>query len=354
MFSLPDTIDALLISDQTNIRYLTGFAPLADPTDRTSYLVVYPNHWYLLTYSMYEQEAKTITNATPMVTVLTISQLTPLRQHLKEIVETNQVQRLGFEQYSLYWHEYQLLQQTIPTVGLIPTTSLVEDQRSLKTETEISQIKKACQMTDACFTSVTSQITTGMKEKDLAWIIEAYFKTNGGDLAFPPIVAFGDHSAIPHHQPNNTRLKPDDTILLDFGAAWQGYQADLSRTIAVGTPSAEWIKAYLTIKKAKQTAEAYLEKTEKPLGSQADKLARDVIQTAGYPLYPHSLGHGLGLAIHENPRLSIQRNDELQAGMVFTVEPAIYLPGQFGIRLEDTVLKTQAGLQYLTQSAYVY
>jgi Xaa-Pro aminopeptidase len=153
---------------------------------------------------------------------------------------------------------------------------------------------------------------------------------------------------------DSTLLQENTPVLLDFGAKVRGYHADITRTIWFGdSPSVAWKKAYQTVLQAKQQAEEYLNDNETPDGNKADQIAKDIISQAGYQPYPHSLGHGVGLEIHENPRLSLSRSDTIKPEMVFTVEPAVYVADSFGIRLEDTVVKTVDGIIHLTTSPFL-
>ena len=198
---------------------------------------------------------------------------------------------------------------------------------------------------------------------EIAWEIESYFKKRGAENAFPPIVAFGKNSSQPHYS-SSIRYTLDakrSLVLLDFGARVNGYCADMTRMLFMGLPKTEWKKAYQALKLAQQKALSYLAQSfqyidilknqrRKISGAELDQLVRKELAKFGYPPYPHSLGHAVGLAIHEAPRLSIRRDEELKPGMIFSVEPGIYVPGQFGMRIEDLVLLTENGIEVLSKS----
>lgn len=351
---LPDTLEAIFISQPTNVHYLSKFQGLAAANERNAFIVATRSKLHLISFPLYQQELQTVTEHSPEFTIHTIDQAHRLTDILQSIFASLKNSKIGFEDSATY-REYRLLQSVAAGNQLVEVPQYIEQLRATKDATELESIKKACAITDACFSAVLSWLQEGISEYDLAWEIEAYIRTHGADIAFPPIVAFNKHSAIPHHLPlPDATLKTNSAILLDFGAKVQGYCADITRSIWFGTlPDPLWLRAYQTVLHAKKEAEAYLQSTAVVDGSQADTVARNILTQYGYETYPHSLGHGVGLDIHESPRLSLSRTDRISAQMVFTVEPAIYIPGSFGIRLEDTVVKTETTLQHLTGSDYL-
>ena len=226
---------------------------------------------------------------------------------------------------------------------------------------EITAIRKAANLTDECFTFIQKKIHKGVTESELAWEIETFFRQAGAQLAFSPIVAFGKNSSLPHYSPNGqgSTLSENDLILFDFGARVDGYCADMTRMIFIGKSKPEWIKAYNTVLKAQTTALDLLsnhfhlsinESVSKLNGADIDQASREIIEDSGLPTYPHSLGHGVGLDIHEAPRLTIHQDATLTADMVITIEPATYIPEQFGIRIEDLIHITHSGIDILSKS----
>jgi len=340
-----DPGEALLLTNATNIRYLTGFQGLSS-SGRESYLLLTEETWYLFTFELYRQEAEELCRKHAHIE---IQYITPEKK-LPALLADISFQKLKFEERSLTYKEFSDIKAALPATQLLPDTQTVEHLRRKKSEQEITFLQQAASLTDACFFDIQKQITKDMKEEELAWNIERYIREHGAQLSFPPIVAFNTHSSLPHYVPaGNCTLTADSIILLDFGAKVHGYHADMTRMIFFGTPKEEWVKAYETVKQAQDKALQYLSK-EGSSGSTADEIARKVITDAGYPVYPHALGHGTGLEIHEHPRLSIHRDTLLEQGMVFTIEPAIYLPGNFGIRIEDLVLKTKDGIDVLSKA----
>ena len=354
MQSLLSNIDALLITNPTNIRYLTGFVGAA-PEEREAYILLTPNQTFLFTNALYLEQAKK-TNAT----VVEISRENSFAKKLAEILTgPGPVKRLGFEENDLTVAEYKKLKTELKGVTLVATQGRVEELRILKREDEIKNIRRAAKLTDQCFDVILSKIKPGVTEGEIAWEIEAFIRARGAQLAFSPIVAFGAHASQPHYLTGPGLVKtqglaPPELVLLDFGAKINGYCSDMTRMVFVGKPKDEWKRAYETVLEAQQAALNYfhLEGVKAHLpGGKADLIARDVIEKAGFPAYPHSLGHGVGLDIHEAPRLTINKDVVLKPGMVVTIEPGIYVEGSYGIRIEDLVLLGDNNVELLTTSS---
>lgn len=231
----------------------------------------------------------------------------------------------------------------------------------LKRKDEVENIRNACKLTDQCFENILKKLKPGVSEKQIARFIRKFFKKKGVKLSFPPIVAFGESACEPHHRTNDTKLRKRDIILLDFGCRVHGYCSDMTRTVFIGKPKPEWVRAYKTVLSAQNSVLYTLKNRfhvsihesgvdQKISGAKLDYLAKSVIKKAGFPPYKHSLGHNVGLAIHEQPRLTIKKDATLLPGMVFSVEPGIYIDGRYGIRIEDLVLLKKSGIEILTKS----
>lgn len=347
-------IDALLVSTPTNIRYLTGFTG-ASPEEREAYALLTHDTTFLFTHALYIEQAqqlpKTCASSETSLTVVEISRDTPLSQRILEIATQVGIKKLGFENTNIRVSEYESLIKSLTGIALVSSPDRIEKLRTIKRNDEIVSIKKAAALTDLCFNALQKLLKPGACEQDLAWFIESFFKTHGAALAFPPIVAFGPNSSMPHYDnSSNATLATQDIVLLDFAARVNGYCADMTRTVFVGTPKSEWRNAYNCLLGAQQKALDYLQTNSRASGADVDKLVRMILETSGFPVYPHSLGHGLGLDIHEAPRLSIKTEDELQPNMVITIEPGIYVPGKYGIRIEDLVLLNERGIEILSTS----
>ncbi len=213
----------------------------------------------------------------------------------------------------------------------------IKELRQVKTEAELDKIKKACEIAQKAYYTGIKCVKAGITELELKDIIERLMLDFGAeDIGFETIVAFGKNSAVPHHVTDNTRLKNDECVLIDMGAKYKGYISDLTRTAFFGTPSAKFIEVYNSVLNANLIAEEKI--TSGVTASVADGFARSYLAEQGYGEYfTHSLGHGVGLEVHEFPTLSPKYSDKLVEGAVFTVEPGVYLDNEFGVRIEDTV-----------------
>ena len=342
---LPKTLDALLITNPTNIRYLTGFTGAA-PEEREAYVLVTDKETYLFTNSLYLEQANSLAG----ITVIQISRENPIAKEVKRICEILKVKKLGFEEENLTVAEYVRLTEQLPGVRFVATKNTIEESRQIKRADELANIKLAASITDQCYKFIMRRIRPGATESRLAAEIESFCKYKGGGSAFSPIVAFNEHSSQPHYQErSNNPLRRGSLVLLDFGAKVNGYCADMTRVIFVGTPKREWVYAYGTVSEAHQKALDLLSSGERS-GSKLDAAAKEVIAEAGLPPYSHSLGHNVGLDIHEGPRLSIVNAETLKSGMVFSVEPGVYMEGKYGIRIEDLVLLKEKGIELLSRS----
>jgi len=331
--------DALLVSNPVNIRYLTGFWG-ANPEEREAYVLLFHNYVYLLTNALYLEQAKQLPKQLRIknleLKVKGLSREKPLTAVLKELLGS-QVKTLGFEETDLTVAELRKLEIKLPLLKPTPIRDRIETLRMFKRPDELANIKAAAKLTDQCFEYLLGKLKPGITETELAWEIESFFRQHGATIAFSPIVAFNQNSSFPHYsQSNDQRLKTNDLILLDFGARVNGYCADMTRVVFFGKPTNERKKVYQTVLAAQLKALVLLETGERS-GKILDQEVRGIIATANLPTYPHSLGHSLGLAIHEAPRLSEKLETHLKPGMVFTIEPGVYLTNKFGIRIEDLV-----------------
>ena len=243
-----------------------------------------------------------------------------------------------------------ILDKTNSQLRLVPVDRLVESLRAIKEAGEIELITKASEISDRAMEYIEGIIHNGMSEKEAAWEIEKFLREKGSEpIPFDIIVASGSNAALPHAKPSSRRIHPGEPIIIDIGARVEGYSSDLSRTICLGSPDDTFNKVYQVVLSAQSTAIAQIE--EGMTGDQADGIARAIIEQAGYgEAFGHSLGHGIGLAPHEPPRLGPNSTDVLTSGMVFTVEPGIYLSGWGGVRIEDTVTLGKDGVKVLTRA----
>lgn len=348
-------LDAVLISSHSNITYLTNYSGFSKE-EREAYLfiVTQPQRLthktsevlgYILTDGRYAQAVKTFI---PDFKLIEISSKLTAVQVLKKLVEKNKIKKIGFEGDSLTHLEYKKLSSCFNDLNHISLNNL----RSIKNAYEISRIERSCQLGDKTFQHILKKIKLGVSEKELAYEIEFFIKKHGGDISFPPIVAFDSNSALPHHVPTNNQLTNNQIVLLDFGVKLDNYCSDMTRTVFFGKAPKEFKKMYNTVLEAQKKALKHLGRWRGSDldSSEVDRIAREYIISQGYKTIPHSLGHGIGLQIHEPPRLSPKSKDILKEGMVFSIEPGIYLLDFGGVRIEDLVVLENNNVRFLTHS----
>lgn len=261
-------------------------------------------------------------------------------------------ENVGFEEKYVTYYKYREYMHKFKINNLVETEDIIEKQRAIKDNFEIDSITKACELTDKCFEHLLKFIKKGMTEKEIAFEIERYFRENGADgLAFPSIVASGINSSMPHSVPTDKKIESGDIITLDFGCVFNGYCSDMTRTIFVDFVQDYTKKIYdLVLKNQMQILEEMKE------GSNTKNLFKMV--ESDFNLYDysliHALGHGVGMEVHENPVIGSKKEIILKNNMVMTNEPGIYIPGKFGVRIEDTVLITKNGCINLTKSEKNY
>ena len=272
---------------------------------------------------------------------------------LPELVNGLNIGKLGFEADDVRFAAYQQFSQALDGVAMVPLKGTVEALRAVKEPGEIASIEKAVAIADTAFNRVKQTITAGMTETQVAWEIEKSLRENGSQaVPFEIIVASGPNSALPHARPSERAINPGEPIVIDMGARFCGYASDLSRTLCLGTPDDDFKKVYNTVLDAQLAAVSII--TEGITGGQADGSARTVIEQAGYrEAFGHALGHGVGLAAHESPRLGPGSDEPLTSGMVFTVEPGIYLPGWGGVRIEDTAMMENGKAELISRARKV-
>ncbi len=351
-------IDGLFVTNPTNIRYLTGFIGAA-PTERESFVLVTNNAVHLFTYGLYREAAEVLVKKQPLsaigapLSLVFLGKDLPIVTALKTVAESCSLTRIGIEEKNCTVYELERFRDKIPDVTFVPAGDRVESLRIHKRHDETALIRSAAELTDACFAQIIPAIRPGVTEATLVSHIESFFRHHGAENAFAPIVAFGKNTALPHYGVSHisqTKLREHDLILLDFGAKVGGYAADMTRMVFVGTPKPEWLAAYSAVLAANHKALTLLADGERN-GATLDAAAREVIAEANFPVYPHSLGHGVGLDVHESPRLTVARSASLAPDMVVTVQPGTYIAGEFGIRIEDLVLITHHGITLLSHSA---
>lgn len=332
-------LDALLITHLPNIRYLSGF------TGSNGLCLLTQDTCHFLTDRRYETQVGTevkgmIITVTNRSLFETLSTLRPVRR----------CTRIGIESAHLSVATLDNLKKNIPECTFVRTNFIVESLASRKEEEEIGCIRKAAEITDKTFGKILPSIREGVRENELAAEISYWQKQFGGEAdAFEPIVASGKRGALPHARSTDKKIKNRELVVLDFGCRYRGYHSDLTRTVAVGRPTAEAKKMYRIVQDAQNRA---VEAAAAGITAQLlDGVARSFIKRNGYARYfLHSLGHGLGLQVHELPRVSALSRETLKSGNVITIEPGIYKPSIGGVRIEDDVVIRKGHCEVLTTS----
>lgn len=339
-----EKLDAILISSPPNRRYLSGF------TGSAGFLLISRNEAILATDFRYIEQAAS--QAPNFRIVRARGEL----DWFPQTVARMGVRTIGFESDDLAVTAHRHLVQEARRLApkwrprLVPTRGWVESLRAIKDASELRSIRMAADLADAAMAHAQTILSPGMSEKRLAWEIEKFLREHGSEsLPFPIIVASGPNAARPHAEPSDRIIEEGEPVVIDLGARWDGYCSDLTRTISLGQPSERMVEVSALVRKAQAAA---LEALAVGLGGEeADRLARTVIESAGYrEAFGHGLGHGVGLEVHESPRLGPKSEDTLAAGMVFTIEPGIYIEGWGGVRIEDMVLLGKKGPSLLTHA----
>jgi len=333
-------LDAILVSDTSNRRYLSGFNGSA------GYLLVTAKASLLLVDFRYTEQAKL---QAPGWEVLQIKGAP--QNFLPELLAGQGVKALGLEATHVSLAAYTLLQSALKDgPRLVPTEGLVEGLRLVKEPGELALLERAAGISDRAVENVIPLLRPGTGEDELAWEIEKSMRENGSEpLPFEPIVASGPQSSMPHARATTRKLRENEPVVIDIGARVQGYGSDLTRTFTVGEADAQFRRVYSVVLEAQETALSGIRPGMK--GEEADRLAREVIEKAGFgESFGHGLGHGVGLGPHEGPRLGTNSPDVLEEGMAFTVEPGIYIPGWGGVRIEDMVVLERDGPRLLSRA----
>ena len=334
-------MEGMIISNPINIRYLTNIEA------EGILLITRKENVYITDGRYIEKVQRTLTIEDDII-------ITDIK-NISEYDYENffmYCENVGFEEKYVTYYKYREYMHKFKINNLVETEDIIEKQRAIKDSFEINEITKACELTDRCFEHLLKFIKKGMTEKEIAFEIEKYFKENGADeLAFPSIVASGINSSMPHSVPTDKKIESGDIITLDFGCIVNGYCSDMTRTIFVDFVQDYAKKIYdLVLKNQMLILE---EMKEGANTKNLFKMVESDFNLYDYTLI-HALGHGVGMEVHENPVIGSKREILLKNNMVITNEPGIYIPGKFGVRIEDTVLITKNGCINLTKSEKNY
>lgn len=344
-------IDGLLVTHPTNRRYLTGFtADDTPPNESSGHLVVGPDDVALVTGSVNVTQAEA---QAPHVTV--VNRDPSWAKCDSDLVQQYGIRRLGYEADAILESNFSAIGKALEEAGhefeWVAADGLVEKLRAIKSPDEVALLRRAFEITVEAFERVAPTIQAGQTEGEVAWKIHQSFVELGAEgPAFPTIVACGSNAARPHHEPRDAVINEGEPIVIDMGARYHGYCADLTRTVWVGKPDPRLRQVYPVVARA-------VEEVFERLGpgvscAELDSAARDFIAARGFgDAFSHSLGHGVGLRVHESPSANHRTKDVLAPGNTLTIEPGAYFPEWGGVRVEDVILVTEDGFEILTSGA---
>jgi len=330
-------LDGILFSSLENIRYLCGF------TGSDGAFVLTQKDAFFLTDSRYWTQAAEEVEGSQII------HYKKKIEGIASLISDFRLKRIGFESTSLTFSLHQFLSQKLAKEAeLIPLEDETRNVRAVKDAQELALIRTAIDISSNAFLRIVGMLKEGVLEAEIAWEMEFFMKTNGAEaLGFDIIVASGKRSALPHGRASGKRIEKGDFVLIDFGSSFEGYHSDQTRTLVCGKPSSEQEKVYQVVKEAHDRAIGLI-RPGIPI-HEVDEAARGHIRECGYGEYfGHGLGHGIGLAVHEDPAVNRENRGLVQEGMVFTVEPGVYIPDWGGVRIEDMILVTPQGAEILT------
>jgi len=339
------SLDAILISNAENRRYLSGFAGLA------GHLVVSRTEAVLATDFRYTEQAAA------QAPGFRVERIASSLDWLPRIAAELGARRLGFEADAVTVADHARMRDAITESSgaaaeteLVRTAGITSGLRAVKEAVELELLGRAIEIGDQAFDEVSATLAPGVTEAEVAWRIEQAMRTRGAEsVSFDMIVACGPSAALPHHRAGDDELREGETIVIDMGARYRGYCGDLTRTVVLGRPDDRFRRVYDAVLGAQLTAIETM--ASGMTGREADRLARVVIEECGYGEYfGHGLGHGVGLEVHEKPTLGATGTDELADGMVFSVEPGVYIPGWGGVRIEDLVVLENGRTRVLSKA----
>jgi len=329
-------IDCLILTKPANVTYTTGFS------GGDSWAVITRGAVYLLTDSRYTTQAQT---ECPFCRI--IEGTGPIVESTAKLIKKLKSVRTVHVEKSTSLAAFEKLKKNI-NGRLKAAANIIEEIRCVKDSSEIAAIRSAGRIATEALKKTLLYIKPQITENELAGRLDFQIRKSGAKNSFETIAAFGSNAALPHHQPGIRKLKKNDTVLIDFGVKYKNYCCDLTRCFVVGKPSSLYRKVYDAVHQA-QAAALKMVKAGVEI-KKVDAAARKVIASQGLPVYGHGTGHGLGLEVHEEPVISRDSKGKLQSGMVFTIEPGVYIPGKLGVRIEDDILVTGTGCKVLSSS----
>ena len=341
--SLPAAgVDALLVTHLPNVRYLTGF------TGSAAMLLVTGEELVFTTDGRYRTQVGEQLDAAGVVATVEIG-ATQAAQRDAIGTALGPGARLGLEAHAVSWAQQRELAEVMVGRELVPTDGLVEQLRRVKEPGEVARIRAACAIADDALAGILPSLADGISERDFALTLEVEMRRRGASgNSFDPIVASGPNAAKPHARPTGRNVERGELVVIDFGCVVDGYCSDMTRTVSVGDPGDDARRLWDVVRESQIAGR---DAVRAGVGcADVDRACRDVIAAAGWAdAFVHGTGHGVGLEIHEAPRVAATARDTLEPGWVVTVEPGVYLPGVGGVRIEDTVVVTPDGAEPLTE-----
>lgn len=338
--AVPENADGALITSDINRRYFTGMKSSA------GLLLIFRDGAYLLIDFRYIEKARNTVKNCEVIEQKNLS------EQISSLMKKHGAKSLAVESMDMTLNRISFFEKKLPDIEFIKSDELsnnIYEMRTVKTPDEIEKIQKAQEIAEKAFDEILEFIRPGVSEREISLKLDSCMLENGAEaLSFETIALAGANTSMPHGVPGNYRVQNGDFVLMDFGAVYEGYHSDMTRTVCVGQPTEKMRTVYNIVLDAQLKA---LESVKAGMtGSQLDGCARNVIEKAGYgECFGHSLGHGVGMEIHEFPAASSKSETVLKENMVVTVEPGIYIPGEFGVRIEDFVVVTEKSHQNLTK-----
>lgn len=330
--------EAILISGIPNVIYFTNFSGFSD-IEREVFLLVTKNKNYLITDRRYSEAVEKQVADFKVIDTGAINFLI----NGKEFFEKEKINLLNIEENNLTVSEYKALKKYIKTKNVD-----LKNLRIIKNDLEIKNIKKACEIGDLAFEYILTKLKIGVTEKEISDELINFFKSKNADFSFKPIVAFGENSSAPHHENSDRKLEENQIVLLDFGVKVNNYCSDMTRTVFFGKADKKFKEIYNNVLEAQKLSIESVKLNIK--ASEIDKKARDYILKNNFPNIIHSVGHGIGIEVHETPHISPNSTQKIKNGMTFSVEPGIYISNYGGVRIEDLVLVRDGCAELISHS----
>ena len=343
-------LDAILLTHSPDVAYLTDFS------GEDSAAILTEKEFHFVTDFRYQEQAQTECGWVSLS-----MREGKMSDALAQVIAKAGIKRLGFDANCTTVSQVDGLVKAMESLKgarlpeLVPVENVLVNIRRIKDDTEVDLVRKSVALAQEAFEAIRGEIKVGLCENHIAGMLISELRSRGAsDCSFPPIVASGAHSSLPHHRPDDSVIQKDQPLMIDWGAIYRGYCSDLTRTLMLGRVAPKMKQIYEVVLEAQLAAIAFLRPGVTT--RQADAVARRVIVKAGFgELFGHGLGHGIGREIHEAPALrKTEPEDELRPGMIVTVEPGIYIPGEGGVRIEDDVLITHSGCEVLSSLAKTF